>query len=390
MHARTILAILLAAAAALIFCPQVSAAGPAQAAQAPAAIAAADLWSYTLPGAKFIAGVDWQRAKNSGAGDMLMRKLMAAPGAKSRFAQAGMDFVDNLDRLLVSAPAGAGGGQHAVIALSGRFDRAKLKKSMPAGTAIERMKGIDLFVPPASKGEDMVAGWVSETLMLVGDRESIAGVLDARTGLDDGSLLARAHQMEAENEIWLIADAPPSLAAGTAPGAAKGIEDILSMELGISLRQGLGLKANFTMADAEKAQGAAMMAQMFSAFPASPTQQPSALAAIAKNLRVKVDGTAVRVDLQLPMAQLERAASEARASLEGMSRRTLESMIGVGGGGSVPGIRPAYRAQTATSVPQQSAAPVPVSHAQPAKRTIRIVGLEEGDKEISYTSGSRQ
>jgi hypothetical protein len=254
---------------------------------------------------------------------------------------------------------------------------------MPAGTAIERMKGIDLFVPPSSRGEEMVAGFVSETLLLIGDRESISGVLDARSGLEDAALLARARQMSTEHEIWLIADAPPSFATGTAPGAAKGIEDIRSMDLGISLRQGLGLKANFIMTDAEKAQGAAMMAQMFSAFPVSPKQEPSAFAAIAKNLHVKVDGATVRVELQMPMALLEHAANEARASLGGMSRRSLESMLGVGSGGSVPGLRPASRIEGAQPLPAPAAA---VVAATPTKKTIRIVGLEDGDKEISYTS----
>lgn len=389
MYARTIISLLLAAAAALIFCPAVSAASPVQAVAQPAA-APTDIWSYALPGAKLVAGVDWQRAKKSGTGAMLMRKLMPAAGARGKFTQTGMDFVDSVDRVLITAPEGASGGHRGLIVMTGKFDRAKLKKSMPAGTAIERVKGTDLFVPPAGNGEDMVAGWVSETLMLVGDRGSVTEVLDAKTGLDDAGLLARARQMESEHEIWLIADAPPSLVAATGPGASQGIDDIRSMEMGISLRQGLGLKASFTMTDAEKAQGAAMMAQMFSAFPASPKQEPSALAAIAKNLQVKVDGAVIKVDLHLPMAQLERAAVEARAGLEGMSRRTLESLVGVGAGGSVPGMRPAYRSQTAMSPAVSPATVAPSTRNQPVKRTIRIVGLEEGDKEISYSSsGSR-
>lgn len=388
MYARTIISLLMAAAAALIFCPAVSAASPVRAVAQPAA-APTDIWSYALPEAKLVAGVDWQRAKKSATGAMLMRKLMPAAGAKGKFTQTGMDFVDTLDRVLISAPEGAAGGQRGLIVMTGKFDRAKLKKSMPAGTAIERMKGIDLFVPPSAKGDEMVAGFVNETLMLVGDRGSMIEVLDARTGIEDAALLDRAHQMEAENEIWLIADAPPGLVAGTAPGAAQGIDDILSMELGINLRQGLGLKANLTMINAEKAQGAAMMAQMFSAFPASPKQEPSALAAIAKNIQVKVDGAVVKIDLQLPMAQLERAAAEARAGLEGMSRRTLESLVGVGAGGTVPGMRPAYRSQTAVAAASSPAAAPPVRN-QPVKRTIRIVGLEEGDKEISYSSSGNR
>ncbi len=256
---------------------------------------------------------------------------------------------------------------------------------MPAGTAIERFRGIDLFVPPTAKADEMVAGWVSETLMLMGDRDSIADVLDARSGIGDPSLLSRARQMETQHEFWMIADAPPYMAAGSGPGATQGIDDIRSMDMAISLRQGLGLKANFTMSDAEKAQGAAMLAQMFTAFPPSPNQQASALAAIAKNLSVKVEGAVIRANLNLSLAQLERAAVEVRAGLEGASRRSLESLVGVGRGGSLPpGSRPTLRAESARSLPMP--APAAAVPAQPAKRTIRIVGLDEGVKEVSYTS----
>ncbi len=389
MNARTLICILLTAAAALTFCPSASGLGPAPpSAQVPAVGPAEDLWSYTLPGAKVVAGIDWQRAKSSETGAMLMKKLLATPGAKSKMTQAGLDFVDGLDRLLITSPGqgpDSGGKNAAVIAAAGRFDRAKLKKSMPAGTAIERFRGIDLFVPPSAKAGEMVAGWVSGTLMLMGDRDSIADVLEARSGIGDATLLSRAKQMETQHEFWMIADAPPYVAAGSGPGAAQGIEDIRSMDITVSLRQGLGLKANFTMTDAEKAQGAAMLAQMFSAFPPGPNQQASALAAIAKNLSVKVEGPVIRANLNLSLAQLERAAVEVRAGLEGASRRSLESLIGVGGGGSLPpGLRPTVRAESARNMPMT--APAVAAPAQPVRKTIRIVGLEEGVKEVSYTS----
>ncbi len=389
MNARTLICILITAAAVLTFCP--SASGQAAASpsgQPPAAIAGEDLWSYILPGAKVVAGIDWQRAKSSDTGVMLMKKLLATPGVKSKMTESGLDFIDGFDRLLISSPGqgpGSDGKNIAVIAIAGRFDRAKLKKSMPAGTAIERLRGIDLFVPPTAKADEMVAGWVSETLMLMGDRESITEVLDARSGLSDRALLSRARQLETQHEFWMIADAPPYVAAGSGPGATQGIDDIRSMEMAISLRQGLGLKANFTMPDAEKAQGAAMLAQMFTAFPPSPNQQGSALGAIAKNLGVKVEGPMIRVNLKLSVAELERAAVEVRAGLEDGSRRSLESLIGVGGGGSLPpGSRAAVRSESVRSLPMT--APPAAAPAQPVKKTIRIVGLDEGVKEVSYTA----
>jgi hypothetical protein len=390
MNSRTVLCFLLIAAAVLAFCPGVSAAQPPGAGQpATAAEAAAELWTFILPDAKIVAGIDWQRAKTSAAGQMISKRLVNAPGARSKVTSAGLDFVDGFDRLLVSAPApGQAGKQQVLLALSGKFDRAKLKKSMPAGTAIERFQGIDLFVPPSSKTDEMVAGFVSEKLLLLGDRESISSALASRSGLADAALLERAKQMEARHEIWMLADSLPEMPASAGAAAMQGLQDILRAEIGIGLRSGMEMTANLAFADAEKAQGMAMFAQMLTAMPAGNDPASREMAAMAKSLSVKADGATVRATLSMSMAQLERAAVQVRSGVEQVSRRSLESLVGVGSQtGPIPGLRPSVGAtgQAVSSVPQIH----PPRPAQPVKRTIRIVGLEEGDKEISYTSTGR-
>ncbi|MBE0657051.1 MAG: hypothetical protein IH602_05130, partial [Bryobacteraceae bacterium] len=344
---------------------------------------------FILPDAKIAAGIDWQRAKTSAAGQMISKRLVNAPGARSKVTSAGLDFVDGFDRLLVSAPApGQAGKQQVLLALSGKFDRAKLKKSLPAGTAIERFQGIDLFVPPSSKTDEMVAGFVSEKLLLLGDRESISSALASRSGLSDAALLERAKQMEARHEIWMLADSLPEMPATAGAAAMQGLQDILRAEIGIGLRSGMEMTANLTFADAEKAQGMAMFAQMLTAMPAGNDPASREMAAMAKSLRVNADGATVRATLSMSMAQLERAAMQVRSGVEQVSRRSLESLVGVGSQtGPIPGLRPSFGAtgQTVSSVPQIH----PTRPAQPVKRTIRIVGLEEGDKEISYTSTGR-
>ena len=394
MNSRTVLCFLLIAAAVLAFCPVVQAAQPPGAGKpATAAEAAAELWTFMLPDAKIVAGIDWQRAKSSPAGQMISKRLINAPGTKSKVTSVGLDFMDGFDRLVMSAPApvpGQPGNQQVLLALSGQFDRAKLKKSMPAGTAIERFQGIDLFVPPSSKSDEMVAGFVSDKLLLLGDRESIATALEARSGLTDAALLDRARQMEARHEIWLIADSLPEMpaSAGEAAMAMQGMQDLRGAEVGIGLRSGMDLTANLTFTDAEKAQGMAMFAQMLTAMPAGADPASREMAALAKSLTVKADGAMVRASLSMSMAQLERAAMQVRSGVEQVSRKSLESLVGVGSQpGTIPGLRPSVSAtgQTVSSVPRI----YPPRPSQPVKRTIRIVGLEEGDKEISYTSPGR-
>ncbi|MBA3975088.1 MAG: hypothetical protein C0504_12835 [Candidatus Solibacter sp.] len=390
MNSRTVLCVLLIAAAVLAFCPGVQAAQPSGAGKpATAAEAAAELWTFMLPDAKIVAGIDWQRAKSSPAGQMISKRLVNAPATRGKVASAGLDFVDGFDRLLMSAPApapGQPGTQQMLLALSGRFDRARLKKSMPAGTAIERFQGIDLFIPPSSKTDEMVAGFVSDRLLLLGDKASIAGALQTRSGLSDAALLDRAKQMEASHEIWMIADSIPEMPAASGASPIQGMEDIRAAEIGIALRSGMDMTAILTFTDAEKAQGMAMFAQMLAAMPAGNNPASREMAAMARNLSVKAEGASVKATLSLSMAQLASAAVQMRGGIEQASRKTLESLVGVGSQtGPIPGLRPAARATP--SQPLASAPRIaPPRPAQPVKKTIRIVGLDDGDKEISYSS----
>lgn len=390
MNSRIVFCSLIIAAAVLLFCQPVNAAQPPGPGKPPtAAEAAAELWAFMIPDAKIVAGVDWQRAKASPAGQMITRRLINAPGTKSKVTGSGLDFIDSFDRLLMSAPAPASGtaGQNSMLlALSGRFDRAKMKKSMPPGTAIERFQGIDLFLPPSSKSDEMVAGLVSDRLLLLGDRASISSALESRSGLSDAALLERAKQMEARHEIWMIADSLPEMPSNAGVASMQGLQDIRSAEIGISFRAGMDLAANITVTDAEKAQGMAMFAQMLSAMPAGNTPASREMAAFAKSLSVRAEGPTVKASLSLSMAQLERAALQVRTGVEQAWGKSLESLIGVGPQtGPIAGLRPAARAASTPAVSSlpQMAPPVRV---QPVKKTIRIVGLDEGEKEISYSS----
>ena len=123
-----------------------------------------------------------------------------------------------------------------VIAVEGRLDRAALKKSLPPGTAMERFKGIDLYVPPKSKVGEMLMAVLSDKQALFGDRNSIALVLEGQTGLGDALLAQRAAEMASRCEIWLVAAALGKPGAEGAGGAMKQLEDIESMDLGVTLR----------------------------------------------------------------------------------------------------------------------------------------------------------
>lgn len=376
MRLKTVLIAAACAAALLLYCPPVYSAQPE---------AAQELWKYVHPGAKFLAGVDWLKVKNSPTGRMFSKQL-AEQGGKFKSSGPSLAMFDQIEQLLLSgteAAAGFADTSELIVAALGRIDRAALKKNLPPGTAVERFKGVDLYVPPKSKEGEMLLAVVSDRLALAGDRAAIARVLE-QPGAADPALAQRAADMAARCEIWVVAAALSQSGAAAANPQMKQIEDIESMDLGIQLQRGLGLRMNLIARSEDAAKGLAMLAQLVTSMAAQNQQQSPEVATIFRSLDVKVEGAAVRLSMDVPLAQLERGVLQAKATAKEMGRKTLESMIGIQPSGQMPpGLRPAVQGQS-VMLPAPPPQPEP-----PRKRTIRIVGADEGDREITYTTGGK-
>ncbi|MBI5087058.1 MAG: hypothetical protein HZB13_20980 [Acidobacteria bacterium] len=386
MRPSTIVAAVAALIAILLLCPSVQAQTPP-----PAAV---DLWRYVHPDAQFLAGLDWNKAKNSATGRMFSRQLNTQA---AQFKASGPAFAmfERCDRILVSGvgrPGETPGRQPPmVVAVEGRIDRAEIKKLMPQGTAIERFKGVDLLVPPKSPDTDLLVAVVNDRTALFGDRQSLGLVLDARSSaapsVKDTALLDRALQLSANCEVWLVSSAPASTASGAVSGPMKQLEDIESMDLGVSMQKGLGLRVNLITKSEDAARGFATLAQLISSMAVQDKSTSPEVAAIVKSLNVKIDGVIVHMAMDVPLAQLERGVASVKTSAASAGQKSLESLLGIGGATGVPpGLRPAVKgispaAQSAgILLPQAPPQPPP----PPQNRTIRIVGADGGDKEITY------
>lgn len=391
MRLKTVLVAAACTLALLVFCPPVYSAQPAGPAQAPQ-----DLWKYMHPGARFLAGVDWAKVKNSPTGRMFAKQL-ASTGGKFKSSGSGLDMFDQFERLLLSGTEGVAAGApnsgELIVAAEGRIDRAQLKKSMPVGTAVERFKGVDLYVPPKSKQGEMLLALINDRLAVFGDRGAIARALEQPGGAADQLLVQRAVEMAAKCEIWMVSASLGNPGGDGGSPQIKQLEEIESMDFGIQLQRGLGLRANLIAKTEESAKGLAMLAQLLSSMASQNQQQSPEVAAIFRSLRVSVEGTAVRMSMDVPLAQLERGVMQAKASAGEMGKKTLESFLGVQPSGQLPpGLRPAVRGSREVAVQGQTVTlPVPPEQPEPPRtRTIRIVGSDDGDKEFTYTTGGKK
>ncbi len=382
MRRSTILTLLATALAMLLFCPEVNASEET-------------IWRYLYPGTKSIVGIDIDRARNSPTGKMLARQWSQAGGFK--MTGNNLDILDQIDRILISSnglPMRSGQKPPGVIAIQGRLDRAQIQKLAPKGTAVQKFKGTDLFVPFNSKADDPLLALIDSQFALVGDRESLALVLDSHgSSSADAEVLGRAMQFAAECEIFVVsreslvgAAGSDGAEAGAVPGF-KQLEDIQSVDLGVSLAKGLGLKGIVTAKDPASAQSMAMMAQFLSTMVLNdPKQANSEMGKIVRSLKVSTEGPTVNISIDVPLAQLEKGVAQFRASMKEAGQKSLESLIGVKPApGSIPGLRPTASPELAQAAPEPQAPPRP---AVPVKRTIKIVGLDAGDKEINYSSTS--
>ncbi|MGJ5816218.1 hypothetical protein [Paludibaculum fermentans] len=355
-----------------------------------AKVADLNLWQYVHPSTNMLAGLDWQKAKSSATGRMFARQFAAQAGKLQGAGQA-MALLDSVDRILISTNgqlASESGQPPVVVALEGHIDRAQMKKMMPPGTALERFKGADLLVPPASKEPEMLAALVNDRLVLIGDRDSLGRVLEAGSGTRNVELLERATALSAQCELWLVSAVSPSVAAGGSMPGMKQWDDVESMDFGIALQKGLGIRANLVTKSEESAKGLATMTQLIASMASQQSKDSPELASIARNMMVKTDGMKVQIQLDVPLAQLERGMVQMRASAATTGKRTLESFLGMQPSGQLPpGLRSAVKGlpESAAMTPVvMSAPPVPLV---PQKRTIRISGMEDGPKEITYMTG---
>ena len=321
----------------------------------PAAVAGEPgLWQYVHPESQFLAGIDCARARNSATGKMLLRKLAADPTAAA-VAGPAAEALGMLDRVLISgAPAAGKDKVDVLVALEGRFDRAALRRLMPAGTAVERMKGYDVLVPPRSQRQDMLLALISDRLALAGQRADLQRVLGAPAPLKDTALVTRATLLAVENDVWLTSSMAPAAAVAALAPQARQFEEIESAELGVSLARGLNVNAHLTARTEKDAKALATFAQLGLAMVSQGKGQPAELASLLSGLSFKTDGRVVHIGFEVSLAQLEQGVSQIGSKLTAS-------------------------AAAPRAVPAAAVAPAPAR-----QRTIRIVGAEGGDREIAY------
>jgi hypothetical protein len=324
------------------------------------------LWRFAYPNAKAVVSINWQRIRLSAAGAMIRDKWL---NTGSAVPIPGMEIIEDIDRVLISSPGnlfgpdadGDSGEPSVLFVVQGHFEAAKVHQFFTRlGTKAQSYNSFQVYRPQEKGAKNMAYVLFDAGTILFGDAPSIFAALERNRFTpptpEPGSIVARAAEMDAAYDFWLVMNSPEMMSSDRLAGLFRGAEwvsEAQGFEAGVSLRTGLAADVTVRLASEEAAKRVVTEITRLTAMVLKDKKAEAQLQDVAKKLKLNADGSVVKISLRLTPKELEKSAQSFAAGL---------------------------KASSATPVP---AAVVP--DAVPAKPgVIRIEGLDEGAREIPY------
>jgi hypothetical protein len=333
------------------------------------------LWRFVYPNAKALISIDWARIRQTQAGAMIQEKFLSA-GAMP--AIPGLELLDDMDRVLISSPGKNSDDDSSespiLVAIHGHFDSAKVRAVFTHfGAKPQSYNSFQVYRPQGRSEDRKDTAWVlfdAETI-LFGDAPSIFATLDrnrfasaAPPPAPAGSLAARAAEMEAAYEFWIIMDAAEIVSTDQIAALFRGGEwasEAQGFDAGVNLRTGLAADITVRFSSDATAKRITTELSRLVNMAAKDKSAGAQIQDIAKRLKFNVDGSAAKISLRLTQQELEKSAQAFAAGLQ--AGRTTASNER-----SNPNPTPAVTPATTPSKPG----------------VIRIEGLDEGTREIPF------
>ena len=373
------------------------------------AFAADAAWELAPSDAKFMVGVDVRGIRNSSLADSMTEQMRAQMKTQMQMPMAMFhipvaELLQDIDSVFVAAngdmaaPARTTNGKVDSTVAPNTAPKASPKQATakaapntnPAflmavtGTfPDEHLRPLLTGPHPSYKGINVYRGTGQNTLcfavlnehtLLLGDERSIYRAIDRHSvgAKAVGPLFARARELAAANDIWMVArDESGALQKATGPGALFASE-LQGFEFGMALRDGMNM--DFNLATKTEAAAQAMsqlfLSQMQTAV--TPKMDPQMAEQFWKKVKVGADGPRMRVQIALTKEELAAniRTMQERKSDDPASRFAVRS----------PSVEPGT-ASAPTFPVQPVAAAQPV--APPKPRVIKIYGLDDGVREVS-------
>jgi hypothetical protein len=321
-------------------------------------------WRYVHPQAKTLIGVDLRAVSQS----PLWKKIAAdfeKSGWKQQVSHQGLDFVKDIDQILLSSPTLPSNarqleGASVVLAMQGRFQLDKLRSSISAkGAKSSSYKGVPLLLQDGKT--DIVLALVSPKLLVLGDPKSLRAAIDhyetSIAAMSDEPMFQRATELATLYDAWVVSDAPP--AAGPQSPTAQMLKDVRGFEGGISFRDGLALELNLQTDSPGKARELTDGLRVLLQFATMGPQQDPMVKDLVQRLRIQTDDT--RASFAILWKQ-----DEVLGLVDNLKTKAVQAAFGAPAG------------------PIPAAAPLPDSEPKPPSGplVVKIFGMDEGPRDV--------
>lgn len=319
------------------------------------------------PDAKLLLGLDWRRILESPMGKVVQEQVSKGGHPLLGF----LDSIENVDRILVSSPGADEDGRSPLLVIGeGRFLLPRIREMAKADGAVARKyNDVELLVPPNATNADLHFALLDGNTILFGDGASVKQAIDrwqrsAQEGHERNPVFFRAVTLSTMQGIWAVAHDPATSLASLGIQGSTLAEQVESVEFGITVGQTLDatvwVKAATEEAGEMLATGLPALLQLAAL---TYSQQPS-LAQVARRLKVVNEKNYVKMGVSIDSRLFARSLDELRAST-------------------------ATTTTTAVAAPRAAAGEISPPSAQvaeqpPQRRVVRIVGMDEGVKEIPY------
>lgn len=333
---------------------------------------------FIHPDAKALVSIDWKRVRQSHLGTMIREKWVD----QNTGAIPGIEFLDDLDRVLISSPGRNAADPSAdaplLIVASGRFDLEKVRNVLATNGAKPQMfNNTQVYRPQGKSGKDMAFVLLDAQTILIGDARSVFASLE-RTAFSvppapnpvANPLLLRAAQLDANFDIWAVMSTPGALASDRLMSMFTGNDltaDAGAFEIGLSLRSGLTIEsAVMFQAESSAKHMASELSRLLKLTMKDKMGEPAVLD-LEKKLKITSEGAQVKIAVHMTQQELEKnaqifTASHSKPAAAVADVRPRDP--------AVSGVRP-------LTLP-------PADPPKPEKKVIRIEGLDEGTREIPY------
>ncbi|HUQ90152.1 MAG TPA: hypothetical protein VM120_00645 [Bryobacteraceae bacterium] len=325
------------------------------------------------PDAKLLIGVDWRRIMDSALGPMVLKQIQKGGHPLLGF----LESIENVDRLLVSSPGGGDGRAPLLVVGEGRFALAKVRAMAKSDGAVSRKyNDVELLVSPDATNADLHFALLDAQTILFGDGASVKSAIDrsqrGEATNDRNPLFFRAVTLSTVQDVWAVVREPADSLGSLGIPPSSLSEQLETMELGLSMAQTLNATLTIKAATNEAAEMLATgLPALLQLAALTYSHQPS-LAQLARRLKVVSERNFVKMGFTIDGKLLEQSLNEIRAST---APAPAESQLI-----APPERIPERGSLTATKGPIPEGSRPPVNGA----RVVRIVGMDEGIREIPY------